>query len=475
MKKLTFTLLAVLFSVACFAQDITSAVTARVNLADRARKAEKALVKTSPLQALAARQNPDNWQEISWNEFLKQNKRTQEVEICSVNIDAESNRQCQQLAGPDFKLPIRRGQGAFDYSSIVTNQKIIYIGENHNTANIIPEVATILKSVRQANPNARILLASEFLVWTPPFPLTEFNLMKQVYQENLPLLQDSYAHPEKYNADHMVHFQQAMQETRQWLQEGNEYVNELVLLKKAGTQTEQITAPEEYSRVFETADSLNMDQLALDDSIELEDPPVVKVGGSVVRVRQGERVDRSFQTSSFSLSDFIGVSSWGVRERNREWARRIKAVLPLYDIIIVYAGAGHINNTYSVDLPPMVGIKQYTSITLLSDNIMSEEDERWYEKREKLAQQNGLSQDEKVQQVSQKAVDLPMFPKEIFDEWVDHTQPFWLFSTQKEEDQTFQSMREFSGDAATEDYIKRYNAAFPVREENFLFISLPDK
>ena len=127
MKKLTFTLLAVLFSVACFAQDITSAVTARVNLADRARKAEKALVKTYPLQALAARQNPDNWQEISWNEFLKQNKRTQEVEICSVNIDAESNRQCQQLAGPDFKLPIRRGQGAFDYSSIVTNQKIIYI------------------------------------------------------------------------------------------------------------------------------------------------------------------------------------------------------------------------------------------------------------------------------------------------------------------------------------------------------------
>lgn len=476
MKKLTFTFLALVLAISCFAQDIASAVAAQVNTATRARQAEKTAFATeNALKALIARQNPANWQEISWKEFLEQNKHTQEVEICSVNIDAESNRQCQQLAGPDFTLPTRRGQGPFDYASIVKGQKIIYIGESHNTTNIPAEVETILKAVRENNPRARILLASEFINWMPIFPLTDIPAFKQTYNEGLLLLRDFYLHPERYDTTKMSAFQQSMADMDKLLQRANTFINKPFLLKKANTQSEHLEILGNYDSIFQTADALDIDQLALDDIICLEDPEVAKIGGVVVRTNEKDSINQYVKDSGLSFLELLSVSSLGVRERNREWARRIKAVLPIYDIVVVHAGSGHLHNTYSVDLPPMVGIKKYTSITLVSKNVMSEKDERWYEKRDQSAQQNGLSQDGKMQQLTQKATELPMFSKEVFDEWKDHTQPFWFLSTTKEEDQIFQSIREFSGDEAAEAYIKRYNAAFPVREENFLFISLPDK
>ena len=474
MKKITFTLLAVLFSVTCFAQDITSAVTAAANTASRARAAQQTAARQAdPLRALTARQNPASWQEISWSEFLRQNQHVKEVELCSMNIDVETNRQCQQLAGPDFKLPSRHGQGPFDYASLLTNQKIIYIGENHNTTNISPEVATVLKAVRSNHPNARILLASEFLEWAPDFPLTEVASIKQVYQENLPLFLDIYAHPDRYDLAALSDFLGSMQETHTWLQQADTFINKPMLLKRAGAELpESLMIPDEYRAVFQTADTLGIDQLALDDLIYLEDPQVVKVGGTVVRVQQGERISNRIKKDSLYL---LSISPWGVQERNREWARRIQAVLPAYDIIIVYAGSGHLNETYSLDLPPLVGINNYTAIIFSSDNLKSEKDSRWYKQRGRLAERAGLSQDGKIAPANQKALDFPMFPSDILQDWTDHTQPFWVLSTKKESEETYRAIRAFSGDKATEDYIQRYNTTFPVREDIFLFITLPDK
>ena len=56
---------------------------------------------------------------------------------------------------------------------------------------------------------------------------------------------------------------------------------------------------------------------------------------------------------------FINVSVLGMKLRNEQWATYIRAVKPFYDIVIVYSGDGHVNNSDfpGRDVPVLVGEK----------------------------------------------------------------------------------------------------------------------
>ena len=421
---------------------------------------------SGPLAKLLERQNPENWEEISWKEFQKQNKRAKEVELCSMNIDVECSRQAAQLSNGEFFRFMKRGQGKADYASVVAGQKIIYIGEMHNTQNTIPEVVTILQTVRDANPKARILLATEFLVWSPNILSTQMPSLMSSYLEYSRLLASGTLSPKAKEE-----VQKDLENINDLLRKDRTKINTLALLKKADKPTELLFSAD-YAPVLETADRLKIDQLALEDFVfSMEAPYVAKVGGTLVRAEKKDRIPSYDNNSETSFFELLAISPWGVRERNREWARRIKAVESLYDVIVVYGGMGHFTDTYSFDLPPLVGIKDYASISLLSYVPQSEEELQLYIQRDYVADKNGFQQTDKVEQVEDQLGDF--IPKDIWEEWTDYSQPFWFYGDEGIEQKIREYTKTVSGDQATQDFIKRYQETYPVTEKRSLTVVLP--
>ena len=427
--------------------------------------------------ALIRLQQPKNWKEISWEEFLKQNQYTKEVEICSSNIDLKFCQKTNDLL-KGSKLPIAKGQGAFDYTTITNNQKLIFIGEMHNTTDIIPEVIAILTGVRKNHPNARILLATEFLNWAPLFALTELESARKNYNDSLPLfdfIKMSQAEGKELTEQEKS-FLQYMEEAETWIQQATACTDELFLLKKANMPAKHLYVFEEHTPVLQAADQLNIDQLALDDMIVLDSPRVLKLGNSIIR--NAEKATAAKNTTD--LWYLVSSTPWGVRERNREWARRIKPLLPLYDIVIVYSGWGHTQNTYSLALPPMIGIKDYTSITFISSSVASKEMDSWVTNKAKEFEREGYTHDEQIDKMEYEQVEsltsLYLSAKDIWKAWKDpENQPFWILSTPDQSSQTYQQMRNMSGDKSTEDFIKLSKELFPVNPKNELTILLPLK
>lgn len=499
MKKIIVFILIVLFPVAAIAQSssklastpfsgekkhIRKAASAAKNSINLSALIEQTKKRSTPVSeqpafaeaanALIRLQQPENWKDISWEEFLKQNQYTKEVEICSSNIDLKFCQKTNDLL-KGTKLPIAKGQGAFDYTTITNNQKLIFIGEIHNTTDIIPEVISILTGVRKNHPNARILLATEFLNWNPFFALTELESARKNYNDSLPLFNSikMLQAEGKELTEQEKSFLQNMEEIETWIQQATAYTDELFLLKKANMPAKHLYMSEEYTPVLQAADRLNIDQLALDDIIVLDSPRVLKIGDSIIRNAEKATVAKN----ATDLLYLVSVTPWGLRERNREWARRIKPLLPLYDIVIVYSGLGHTQNTYSLALPPMIGIKDYTSITFLSYSIASEENETLYENRAEEFEREGYTHDEQIDNIDQEI--LAAFTssvKDFLEDWKDpENQPFWVLSTPDQSSQTYQQMRNMSGDKATEDFIKLSEELFPVNPKNELTILLPLK
>ena len=243
--------------------------------------------------------------DISWQEFLRLNEKAKERLLVSTRLEAKA-LELQLKENPNMVLPqIEYKNAAPDYSHAFTH-KYIFISEgSHSTKSAPQEVINILKAARNARPNAKILLAQEFLSWTGES-------------------KDS-------------------------------------LLKKPGQNSELYSS---YPEVTQAADKLGIDQLALDDTpYYAEDKNVfVKLGKFLVEVTPQDKLpllsytecDDPLYNRWASAYQFIAISPFGVLERNYQWARRIKAAEPLYDLILVYAGNGHLNNTYSNDLPTLL-------------------------------------------------------------------------------------------------------------------------
>ena len=286
---------------------------------------------------------------ISWQEFLRLNEKAKERLLASTRLEAKA-LELQLKENPNMVLPqIEYKNSVPDYSHAFTH-KYIFISENisHDTKSAPQEVINILKAARNARPNAKILLAQEFLSWTGES-------------------KDS-------------------------------------LLKKPGRNSELYSS---YPEVTQAADKLKIDQLALDDIIYMayEKNIAVKNGKYIVWVTPQDKLPLlkykgcdALYTRWASAYQFIGISPFGVLERNYQWARRIKAAEPHYDLILVYAGSGHLNNTYSNDLPTLLKCKDFAHIALFPTDPIDQAVEKDYETRFLKGEQYAITNDQQQNQ-----------------------------------------------------------------------------
>ena len=263
---------------------------------------------------------------LSWNEFLQRNKNLQKELLKAQK--AETRRMEQFLRdNPNYVLPNTPFlNSAPDYSHAFTH-KYVFIGEAHDSASAPQEVINILTAARQARPHAKILLAQEFLSWTG--------------------------------------------------EDGES------LLKKPKVSSHLTSV---YPQVTRVAEELNIDQLALEDSIFYVEESTphrkrknalqavgVKTGNyfiwispqdklpSGIKQREGcSRLENRWLTAGA----IIGNSPFGVVERNLQWAKRLSLVESFYDLILVYAGAGHFSGFQPYDLPTLLDRWDSTIISL---------------------------------------------------------------------------------------------------------------
>lgn len=221
-----------------------------------------------------------------------------------------------------------------DYAKLTANYPYIFIGEHHGTTQIPHEVSYILSQIRRANPQARILLASEFAVLYD-FEQSPLHAVNTPWQEIRPVVPN-------------------------------------------------------YEKVFTQATQLDMDVLALDDTLGSidEEGVAVKIGKFLAVIDRKDPLVKpvlsSYQPQDdlqqfYALQDFLARSKWGVNERTKQWARYLNAVRPFYDIIIVYAGGGHLFSAEEglIELPSLLNEAGF-SISLYTDQEISQEDLTFY-------------------------------------------------------------------------------------------------
>ena len=380
------------------------------------------------------------WEQISWEEFLLLNKNAQQEELCSNKLEMRNMKKRSQCP---ISLPVKDlypiYSGYPDYEKILRNEKIIYIAEaiNHDTKAAPQEVVKILKAVRKINPNAKILLATEFALWYNPIQeILDFNNTVQENDSFAFCLWFSQATTEDkkefgLTEDQIKKLQEECKPFLDFLKQGEELKRyaSAPLLKSAG-QKSYFLELESYSPVFKTADEQKIDLLALDDYVthktENEDI-LIKVGRYMIKVPKNVSIPNLGTDRVSSIHNFICFSSWGVSERTADWANRIRAVMDNYDIVIVYAGDGHLCSTYFTDLQPMVGKNPFVNIILYPMENLPNEKEDFYEKRQKLAEEYCLRQDCKIQKEWEEA-DL-YGAMSLFSDWSEDFEgkepPFW--------------------------------------------------
>lgn len=336
--------------------------------------------------------------DISWQEFLRLNERAKERLLASTRLEAKA-LELELKENPNMVFPqIKYKNSVPDYSHAFTH-KYIFISEDisHNTKSAPQEVINILKAARKARPNAKILLAQEFLIWTG---------------------------------------------------ESNDS-----LLKKPGQNSELYSI---YPEVTQAADKLGIDQLALDDRLYMayEEMVGVKIGEYTVWVTAQDKLPLlkyhkgcdALYTRWASADQFIGISPFGVLERNYQWARRIKAAEPLYDLILVYAGNGHLSHTYSNDLPTLLKCQDFANIALAPTDPIDQAVEKDYETRFLKGEQYSITNDQQQQQeearLQEQATRGTIFKQSIdqieeetyqsYENWKNKKLPLWYSLTKEE-------------------------------------------
>ncbi len=120
----------------------------------------------------------------------------------------------------------------------------------------------------------------------------------------------------------------------------------------------------------------------------------------------------------------LGLSSFGVLERNRQWARYIQAVKPFYDIVLVYAGRGHISGTKSNDLQTLLGEEDVLSVILLVPEEGSLDLSPQQEK-ELMEPLKNIPSSQQEKQIQEEAAKMAEGKVALTGEWEDPTKPFW--------------------------------------------------
>lgn len=372
----------------------------------------------------------------------------------SLNLDIEETKQWNSCLAKPLPHPAKTHRGDVDYKKLLAGEKLVYVSEaiSHDTPSAQEEMAKILRAAREANPGAKILLASEFLVWDNR-------------SDNLPGLS-------KYPGI----FQQELNN-----------IHFPTLLKKAGRTDSDLK--DRYPAVTQAADAAGIDQLALDDfiiGVDEKHKTAIKIGNTVVWARINDKLPQifsrrdirdSFSRSVYNLEQTLGASPWGVRERNREWARRIKAVLPEYDMIIVYAGNGHLDATYDTDLQPLVEITDYIDITLHPLEGYQTEYCAPYQDREECLEKNRITQNAQLYRQTEALYSETLKIMEVSHNNLKYDENImvWAEMDMQEFDVvTNQSLRQEKETAAKAAQLRKYQARFyPIQPKKYISVYLP--
>ncbi|MBO4675557.1 MAG: hypothetical protein J5601_05705, partial [Elusimicrobiaceae bacterium] len=97
---------------------------------------------------------------ISWQEFRTINEETKKENETFAPL---YNQFLDLISAKKGTLAVSALQGTPKYAQVTTNARYIFIGEDHSEPAIQHEIEELIRTVRYTNPNARILLASEFL------------------------------------------------------------------------------------------------------------------------------------------------------------------------------------------------------------------------------------------------------------------------------------------------------------------------
>ena len=292
-------------------------------------------------------------------------------------------------------------QGRPDYAKETKGVKYIYVSDasGHDTQKIPVEVARLLREVRQANPEARILLASEFAVRTSRFDVPICFASQRQCSIGYPGL-------DNYNMFH-----------RQVLE------------------------------------NLHIDLLGLDDY--LQDDIWPKIGDTHItysvdnpHVQKALEVLGDLGSVYDSIRIYVSFSFWGVAKRNYQWQRYIQAVKSDYDIIVVYCGNGHLDS--GADSLPLLLAEPYVQFDFFSDEEtnVSIEESMTQSQLDIHLQYNGTA-DSTTEELSH-TIDLE---KQKLLQKIDTTKNYYLKSTDETDSRLFKKWQEMYRAESGQDYV----------------------
>lgn len=357
---------------------------------------------------------------ISWKEFERANEQIKQHNEEFFKLD----KQVQALiSAKPLQDVMSFKQGLPNYAELVQNVHYIYIGEIHDEPAVEQEVKNLLAAIRQANPDKKILLATEFAQVFHP-------LINPLHRAEKPtsFLSDDYGWIEEVIKslsmdmlaldDQIIQFPKDSDDffTNPLIKVGDKYVrydgkaisldnvrlNYAREIYEASQQmlssneslashlTSTITSPNEFRETYAFYKKEAPEWLA---KIEKELDPgnglwVSTATGIFSQIKDTELLPSwvvEFVPYSLAISkvrDMLHYSAWGINQRNNQWAERIKNVESNYDIVIIWAGEGHHDTDYPDALPYLIASSDATMFDFVVINSqMENETELSYAKR----------------------------------------------------------------------------------------------
>ena len=391
-------------------------------------------------------------------------------------------------------------QGVPNYAKALANTKYIYIGETHGTPAVQQEIKKMITVIRKANPGKKILLAAEFL--TVPHPLVNplhihgkdwlieagygiTELADQLHLDTLAL------------DDSVIQFQFTGADPLTLAKVGERYV-------MAGLDNHSHVYDEEAAKLFDFADRVNEQALALKNSptslLYLDYLMPAKDVQDYIAQFHADKAWPSWKQEStkqfgpgneeyillyaalaqdvgdssfpadyleniakgLRFSNTLQASTWGVLQRNYQWAKRIKAVEKNYDIVIVWGGQGHLDDSdVYPSVPTLLAHPQAVQIDFKSLGSMDEEVLKQYQARKEALEQQQLDYCSNIELSQQQAENIV----ENCQGWeaVDFEKTFFAMNKGKgkaqlsaQEKALVQQMQQLVPGVPTEDSFKEY-------------------
>lgn len=491
-------ILLIIFSVFIFP---AHAQTLRDKVARNAQKAEQVQArKTQIKKALQWEVFNCPWN-TQWDAFLIENSILQvpegpedEEKLCTELFDTD----CELFT--DLVLGRQQWQQARpDYARETKNIKYIYVAESsdHETKSIPREMERLLKQIRQANPQARILLALEFAVredahaipihfahetnrpFTVAAPYAHVAKTADKLDMDMVALDDfipglrrkdsfklgnsivtGYDHPDAQRV--LEQYQPGLtQQIKEYEQEETKLDGEIAKVRKI------LLALEKRPQDVRASQTMTSGHIAAAKKQFQKDLTVLQEHHRKLK----KQSDQLHRYRELYLHDFLSRTPWGMEQRNDQWARYIQALSPFYDIIITYAGSAHLSLplTGAVLLPKRIG-KPFVLFDFYTQEQLKQEDAQAYEQLYQIQEQENpdsgwweeMEEDEMTEYCRQ-------YYGKLLEQPINLSRPFFIRKV-------YSSAAEAAGqDPQRRSVLRKYNASleFAVPHTDFSVL-LPD-